>query len=225
MNAATTVKFLGNHQDAAGKYDSKKCYGHCAEAYSDMTLGRADELSFQNNLFVRESKTFTASGNISTVAVGNNVYVETNATLTAGAVGTDCVATGEKAVSVGNDIINDGTVTTANPRKLIVGNDIQNNKDITTADAFEVGHDFIIAAGATLDSNGTNNTVANNFELTGESAFAMKTTTTISNVFNSYAGSKFTREGLSGNVYRATVNVGKLGKTDGNAIGGWPTQM
>lgn len=225
VNASSEVNFLGNHKDAVSKYDSKKCYGHCAEAYSNMTLGRADELSFQNNLFVRKNKTFKAHDNISTVAVGNNVYVETGATLNAVAVGTGCVATGEKAVSVGNDIINDGTVTTANPRKLIVGNDIQNNKNITTADAFEVGHNFIIAAGATLDSNGTNNTVANNFELTGESAFAMKTTTTISNVFNSYDGSKFTREGLSGNVYRATVNVGKLGKTDGNAIGGWPTQM
>lgn len=225
VNAATDVKFLGNHKNDADKYDSKKCYGHCAEAYSNMTMGRADELSFQNNLFVRANKTFMASGNISTVAVGNNVYVETNATLNAVAVGADCVATGEKAVSVGNDIINKGTVTTANPRKLIVGRDIQNKKNIVTNDAFEVGRDFIIATDATLDSNGTNNTVANNFELTGESAFAKQTTTTINNVFNSYAGSKFTREGLTGSVYRATVNVGKLGKTDGNAIGGWPTQM
>lgn len=225
VNAATDVKFLGNHKNDADKYDSKKCYGHCAEAYSNMTMGRADELSFQNNLFVRANKTFMASGNISTVAVGNNVYVETGATLNAVAVGADCVATGEKAVSVGNDIINKGTVTTANPRKLIVGRDIQNKKDIVTNDAFEVGRDFIIATDATLDSNGTNNTVANNFELTGESAFAKQTTTTINNVFNSYAGSKFTREGLTGSVYRATVNVGKLGKTDGNAIGGWPTQM
>lgn len=225
VKASAEIKFLGNHKDASGKYDSKKCYGHCAEAYSNMTLGRADELSFQNNLFVRKNNTFKAHDNISTVAVGKNVYVETGATLNAVAVGAGCVATGEKAVSVVHDIINDGTVTTANPRKLIVGNDIKNNKNIITDDAFEVGNDFIIAAGATLDSNGTNNTVTNNFELTGESAFAKQTTTTIGKVFNSYDGSKFTREGLTGSVYRATVNVGTLGKTEGNAIGGWPTQM
>ena len=143
-------------------------------------------------------------------------------------------------VTVGNDLIveeegnvettlKEAGITVSNANELKVVHNINNSGMITSNRNFVVGNDFIITAKGMLDSNGiangTPNTVGNNFELSGKATFANYTTTIVNKVFNSEAKSEFIREGISGTVYRATVNVGTIGKTDGTAQGGWPTQM
>ena len=85
-----------------------------------------------------------------------------------------------------------------------------------------------VSTSGTFDSNGALNTVSKNFTQQGDSSnstFAAQTTTTINGTFNCLAGT-FEREGLDGGTnYRATVNVGVLGKTEGTTTTAWPTEM
>lgn len=196
-----------------GKYVATKSIGHCVDilAGSVLKAGSSDVLNVEKNVFVRTEGALNVTANIARLNIANDLIVE-----------------------------EDGTVTTVSKSKtaetksgvndMKVGHDIKNSGLITSDRNFAVMNDFIITATGELDSNGIpsgkENQVGNNFELSGKAAFARYTTTIVKGTFNSEAKSLFVREGLgASDVYRATVNVGKLGKTEGAAQGGWPTQM
>ena len=178
--------------------------------HSDLSRvgGSSNGLNVEKNVFVRKGGSMNVTANVACVTVGNDLIVEEEGN----------VETTLKTAE---------TVSNANELKVV--HNINNSGMITSNRNFVVGNDFIITAKGMLDSNGiangTPNTVGNNFELSGKATFANYTTTIVNKVFNSEAKSEFIREGISGTVYRATVNVGTIGKTDGTAQGGWPTQM
>ena len=192
------------------KYSATKSVGHCVDILdgSALKFGSSNGLNVEKNVFVRTGAAMNVTANVASVTIGNDLIVEEEG----------YVETTLKTAE---------TVSAANELKVL--HNIENGGMITSNRNFVVGNDFIITEGGELDSNGiangTPNTVGNNFELSGKASFANYTTTIVNKVFNSETGSEFIREGISGTVYRATVNVGTLGKTDGTAQGGWPTQM
>ena len=128
-------------------------------------------------------------------------------------------------VTIGQDLINEGT-TNHTAQLLTVNNDLKNTGKFKSDSAFVVINDVTTSgSGSEFDSNGTPNSVKGNFTQDGgEVTFAMKTTTQIDGTFACQAG-KFEREGLNGGIqYRATVNVGELGATNGTTSTAWPTQ-
>lgn len=131
----------------------------------------------------------------------------------------------EVKVTIGQDLINEGT-TNHTAQLLTVNNDLKNTGKFKSDSAFVVINDVTTSgSGSEFDSNGTPNSVKGNFTQDGgEVTFAMKTTTQIDGTFACQAG-KFEREGLNGGIqYRATVNVGELGATNGTTSTAWPTQ-
>lgn len=194
-----------------GKYSATKSVGHCVDILdgSALKFGASNGLNVEKNVFVRTGGTMNITDKVACVTVGNDLIVEEEGNV--------------------ETTLKEAGITVSNANELKVVHDINNSGMITSNRNFVVGNDFIITAKGMLDSNGiangTPNTVGNNFELSGKATFANYTTTIVNKVFNSETGSEFIREGISGTVYRATVNVGTIGKTNGTAQGGWPTQM
>lgn len=209
INSEDEIAFIAAAK-TNGKYSATKSVGHCVDILdgSALKFGASNGLNVEKNVFVRTGGNMNITDKVACVTVGNDLIVEEEGN----------VETTLKTAE---------TVSNANELKVV--HDINNSGMITSNRNFVVGNDFIITAKGMLDSNGiangTPNTVGNNFELSGKATFANYTTTIVNKVFNSEAKSEFIREGISGTVYRATVNVGTIGKTDGTAQGGWPTQM
>lgn len=209
INSEDAIAFIAAAK-TDGKYSATKSVGHCVDILdgSALKFGSSNGLNVEKNVFVRTGGAMNVTANVASVTIGNDLIVEEEGN----------VETTLKTAE---------TVSAANELKVL--HNINNSGMITSNRNFVVGNDFIITAKGMLDSNGiangTPNTVGNNFELSGKATFANFTTTVVNKVFNSEAGSEFIREGISGTVYRATVNVGTIGKTNGTAQGGWPTQM
>lgn len=209
INSEDVIAFIAAAK-TDGKFSATKSVGHCVDILdgSALKFGSSNGLNVEKNVFVRTGGSMNVTANVACVTVGNDLIVEEEGN----------VETTLKTAE---------TVSNANELKVL--HNINNSGMITSNRNFVVGNDFIITAKGMLDSNGiangTPNTVGNNFELSGKATFANYTTTIVNKVFNSEAKSEFIREGISGTVYRATVNVGTIGKTDGTAQGGWPTQM
>lgn len=209
INSEDEIAFIAAAK-TNGKYSATKSVGHCVDILdgSALKFGASNGLNVEKNVFVRTGGNMNITDKVACVTVGNDLIVEEEGN----------VETTLKTAE---------TVSNANELKVV--HNINNSGMITSNRNFVVGNDFIITAKGMLDSNGiangTPNTVGNNFELSGKATFANYTTTIVNKVFNSEAKSEFIREGISGTVYRATVNVGTIGKTDGTAQGGWPTQM
>lgn len=210
INSEAPVSFIATAKEG-GKYAATKSIGHCVDilAGSVLQAGASDVLNVQKNVFVRTEGALNVTAKIARLNIVNDLIVENGGN----------VSTESKTAE---------TKSTVNDMK--VGHDIKNSGMITSNRNFAVMNDFIITTTGELDSNGIpsgkENQVGNNFELSGKAAFARYTTTIVKGTFNSEAKSQFVREGLgSSDVYRATVNVKKLGKTEGAAQGGWPTQM
>lgn len=209
INSEDEIAFIAAAK-TDGKFSATKSVGHCVDILdgSALKFGSSNGLNVEKNVFVRTGGSMNVTANVACVTVGNDLIVEEEGN----------VETTLKTAE---------TVSNANELKVV--HNINNSGMITSNRNFVVGNDFIITAKGMLDSNGiangTPNTVGNNFELSGKATFANYTTTIVNKVFNSEAKSEFIREGISGTVYRATVNVGTIGKTDGTAQGGWPTQM
>ena len=184
--------------DSANKA-TEKSFGHCVTVRSNSILNVKDGL-------------------LSTV---KDVNVEESATFKV-----DPKNTADKSeITIGGNLNNVGT-TTHKADILTVKKNLNNE----AAASFISNNGFVVegnvVTAGTFDSDGTPNTVAGNFDQTaGNTTFAYKTTTTVDGQFSCAAGASFLREalGTSGD-YRATVNVGGLGKLDGdNNGGGWPT--
>lgn len=209
INSDEEIAFIAA-ANTDGKFSATKSVGHCVDILdgSALKFGSSNGLNVEKNVFVRTGGEMLLTANVACVTVGNDLIVE-------------------KDGNVETTLKTAETVSTANELKVV--HNINNSGMITSNRNFVVGNDFIITADGNLDSNGiangTPNTVGNNFELSGKATFANYTTTIVNKVFNSETGSEFIREGISGTVYRATVNVGTIGKTEGTAQGGWPTQM
>ena len=206
----TPIAFIAAAKED-GKYVATKSIGHCVDilAGSVLKAGSSDVLNVEKNVFVRTEGALNVTANIARLNIANDLIVEEDGTVTT---------------------VSKTAETKSGVNDMKVGHDIKNSGLITSDRNFAVMNDFIITATGELDSNGIpsgkENQVGNNFELSGKAAFARYTTTIVKGTFNSEAKSQFVREGLgASDVYRATVNVGKLGKTDGAAQGGWPTQM
>lgn len=204
------IAFIATAKEG-GKYVATKSIGHCVDilAGSVLKAGASDALNVQKNVFVRTEGALNVTAKIARLNIMNDLIVEENGEVTT-----------ESKTAETKSAVND----------MKVGHDIKNSGLITSDRNFAVMNDFIITATGELDSNGIpsgkENQVGNNFELSGKAAFARYTTTIVKGTFNSEAKSQFVREGLgASDDYRATVNVGKLGKTEGAAQGGWPTQM
>lgn len=205
INSVTPISFVAKQKDAAGNLIEEKTIGHCMDVYSDMKVGSSNILNVENNVFVRKNVKVEVTKYIAEFKIGNNLTVEQTATVNT--VAKDAQTKSEKS-------------------ELFVKNDIFNYGTIISNRTFFVDRDFRIYATGELDSYGTPNTVARNFILAGKASFERYTTTTVIGEFESGKASQFVRKGLgASDQYRATVNVGKLGKTEGAATGGWPTQM
>lgn len=205
INSTTPISFVAKQKDTEGNLIEEKTIGHCMDVYSDMKVGSSNILNVENNVFVRKNVNVEVTKYIAEFKIGNNLTVEQTATVNT--VAKDAQTKSEKS-------------------ELFVKNDIFNYGTIISNRTFFVDRDFRIYATGELDSYGTPNTVTRNFILAGKASFDRYTTTTIKGEFESGKASQFVRKGLgSSDVYRATVNVGKLGKTEGAATGGWPTQM
>ena len=176
-----------------------KSFGHCVTVRSNSILNVKDGL-------------------LSTV---KDVNVEENANFKV-----DPKNNADKSeITIGGNLNNAGT-TTHKADILTVKKDLNNE----AAASFTSDNSFVVEGNVetagTFDSNGTPNTVAGNFDQTaGNTKFAYKTTTTVDGQFSCAEGASFLREALgTSDDYRATVNVGGLGKLEGNNNGsGWPT--
>ena len=210
INSEDEIAFIAAAK-TDGKYSATKSVGHCVDILdgSALKFGASNGLNVEKNVFVRTGGNMNITDKVACVTVGNDLIVEEEGNV--------------------ETTLKEAGITVSNANELKVVHNINNSGMITSNRNFVVGNDFIITAKGMLDSNGiangTPNTVGNNFELSGKATFANYTTTIVNKVFNSEAKSEFIREGISGTVYRATVNVGTIGKTDGTAQGGWPTQM
>lgn len=210
INSEDEIAFIAAAK-TNGKYSATKSVGHCVDILdgSALKFGASNGLNVEKNVFVRTGGNMNITDKVACVTVGNDLIVEEEGNV--------------------ETTLKEAGITVSNANELKVVHNINNSGMITSNRNFVVGNDFIITAKGMLDSNGiangTPNTVGNNFELSGKATFANYTTTIVNKVFNSEAKSEFIREGISGTVYRATVNVGTIGKTDGTAQGGWPTQM
>lgn len=197
----TVVRFSAYNKE---KKSEKKCFGDCVDIIKGYLVTRNGLLSTVKDLSVYSESTYlagTVSGGVtdkSSAEIGRNLY---NLALKSK------VWHLAELLTVQNDIINHGTFQADKP--------------------YNVGHDVQLVNG-TFDSNDGPNTIGNNFVQTGgKSEFAYKTTTTINGTFSCTNGGEFEREALGdGNQYRATVNVGKLGSTEGGHTNtAWPTTM
>lgn len=237
-----TVIKNSHKSTSPAKYDKTTEIGHCIDVKANVTLDEGNAYNVYNNVLVREGAVLDMTANAAQLNVGDaantvkgkNVYVFGNGkVLTVPAVG-PFVST--PRLYVGHDLVvkaaagivdlGDGAKTTTNNRDLYVENDVKNTGKVYSDKYFYIGNDYVGAAGSNLDSDGNDNIVKHNFELSGDAQFAPNTTTTIEDTFNSNAkASVFTREELGGDPdSRSTVNCYTLGKTEGHAVGGWPTQ-
>lgn len=159
-------------------------------------------------------------GLLSTV---NNVFVETNANFIPKAKN----EADKSEITIGGNLENAGT-TTHGADILIIKQNLNNLADATFKSNKNFNVEGNVATFGTFDSKGAANKVVGNFtqdDVNSLTTFAPQTTTTINGTFACFAGS-FERLGLNGgNNYRATVNVGKLGATDGTTTTAWPTEM
>lgn len=201
INASKTIVFKAWEQGENGNVAVANSFGHCVTVRSNNTLQVMDGL-------------------LSTV---NNVVVEANATFVPRAKS----EADKSEITIGGNLENAGT-TTHGADILTVQKNLNNAKGaiFTSNQSFNVVGN--VATSGVFDSNGAENTVGGNFaqdDSKSETTFAPQTTTTINGQFDCFAGS-FEREGLQGgNQYRATVNVGVLGATDGTTTTAWPTEM
>lgn len=177
---------------------AEKSFGHCVEVFSGAKLVAKDGiLSTVKNVIVNENATFIASES-------TNGYPATT-------------------VTIGENLINYGATT--HRSALLKAKNIMNEETgaFTSKSTFEVTNDILTSGN--FVSEGTNNKTLNFKETDGLTTFAAKTTTTVSGRFDC-TGGQFERLGLDGgSTYRATVNVGTLGATDGTTSTAWPTEM
>lgn len=202
INANTkTITFKSWEQGENGRVAVANSFGHCVTVRSGNTLQVMDGL-------------------LSTV---NNVFVETNAKFIPKAKN----EADKSEITIGGNLENAGT-TTHGADILIVKKDLENRADATFKSNKNFNVEGNVATFGTFDSKGAENKVVGNFtqdDVNSSTTFAPQTTTTINGTFACFAGS-FERLGLNGgNNYRATVNVGKLGATDGTTTTAWPTEM
>lgn len=199
INSENVITFKSWEQGESGKIAVANSFGHCVTVRSGKTLQVMDGL-------------------LSTV---NNVVVETGANFIPKANN----EADKSEITIGGNLENAGT-TTHGADILIVKKDLVNYAKFTSNNNFNVEGN--VSTSGTFDSNGALNTVSKNFTQQGNSSnstFAAQTTTTINGTFNCLDG-KFEREGLDGGTnYRATVNVGVLGETNGTTTTAWPTEM
>lgn len=199
INSENVITFKSWEQSESGKIAVANSFGHCVTVRSGKTLQVMDGL-------------------LSTV---NNVVVETGANFIP-KVNNEA---DKSEITIGGNLENAGT-TTHGADILIIKKDLVNYDKFTSNNNFNVEGN--VSTSGTFDSNGALNTVSKNFTQQGDSSnstFAAQTTTTINGTFNCLAGT-FEREGLDGGTnYRATVNVGVLGKTEGTTTTAWPTEM
>ena len=199
INSKNVITFKSWEQGESAKIAVANSFGHCVTVRSGKTLQVMDGL-------------------LSTV---NNVVVETGANFIP-KVNNEA---DKSEITIGGNLENAGT-TTHGADILIIKKDLVNYDKFTSNNNFNVEGN--VSTSGTFDSNGALNTVSKNFTQQGDSSnstFAAQTTTTINGTFNCLAGT-FEREGLDGGTnYRATVNVGVLGKTEGTTTTAWPTEM
>lgn len=199
INSKNVITFKSWEQGESGKIAVANSFGHCVTVRSGKTLQVMDGL-------------------LSTV---NNVVVETGANFIPKANN----EADKSEITIGGNLENAGT-TTHGADILVIKKDLVNYDKFTSNNNFNVEGN--VSTSGTFDSNGALNTVSKNFTQQGgssNSTFAAQTTTTINGTFNCLAGI-FEREGLDGGTnYRATVNVGVLGKTEGTTTTAWPTEM
>lgn len=202
INADTkTITFKSWEQGENGRVAVANSFGHCVTVRSGNTLQVMDGL-------------------LSTV---NNVFVETNANFIPKAKN----EADKSEITIGGNLENAGT-TTHGADILIIKQNLNNLADATFKSNKNFNVEGNVATFGTFDSKGAENKVVGNFtqdDVNSSTTFAPQTTTTINGTFACFAGS-FERLGLNGgNNYRATVNVGKLGATDGTTTTAWPTEM
>lgn len=202
INANTkTITFKSWEQGENGRVAVANSFGHCVTVRSGNTLQVMDGL-------------------LSTV---NNVFVETNANFIPKAKN----EADKSEITIGGNLENAGT-TTHGADILIIKQNLNNLADATFKSNKNFNVEGNVATFGTFDSKGAENKVVGNFtqdDVNSSTTFAPQTTTTINGTFACFAGS-FERLGLNGgNNYRATVNVGKLGATDGTTTTAWPTEM
>ena len=199
INSENVITFKSWEQSESDKIAVANSFGHCVTVRSGKTLQVMDGL-------------------LSTV---NNVVVETGANFIP-KVNNEA---DKSEITIGGNLENAGT-TTHGADILVIKKDLVNYNKFTSNNNFNVEGN--VSTSGTFDSNGALNTVSKNFTQQGgssNSTFAAQTTTTINGTFNCLAGI-FEREGLDGGTnYRATVNVGVLGKTEGTTTTAWPTEM
>lgn len=202
INADTkTITFKSWEQGENGRVAVANSFGHCVTVRNGNTLQVMDGL-------------------LSTV---NNVFVETNANFIPKAKN----EADKSEITIGGNLENAGT-TTHGADILIIKQNLNNLADATFKSNKNFNVEGNVATSGTFDSKGAANKVVGNFtqdDVNSSTTFAPQTTTTINGTFACFAGS-FERLGLNGgNNYRATVNVGKLGATDGTTTTAWPTEM
>lgn len=202
INADTkTITFKSWEQGENGRVAVANSFGHCVTVRNGNTLQVMDGL-------------------LSTV---NNVFVETNANFIPKAKN----EADKSEITIGGNLENAGT-TTHGADILIIKQNLNNLADATFKSNKNFNVEGNVATFGTFDSKGAENKVVGNFtqdDVNSLTTFAPQTTTTINGTFACFAGS-FERLGLNGgNNYRATVNVGKLGATDGTTTTAWPTEM
>lgn len=201
INSKNVITFKSWEQGESGKIAVANSFGHCVTVRSGKTLQVMDGL-------------------LSTV---NNVVVETGANFIPKANN----EADKSEITIGGNLENAGT-TTHGADILIVKKDLENRADATFTSNKNFNVEGNVATFGTFDSKGAENKVVGNFtqdDVDSSTTFDPQTTTTINGTFACFAGS-FERLGLNGgNNYRATVNVGKLGATDGTTTTAWPTEM
>lgn len=201
INSENVITFKSWEQGENGRVAVANSFGHCVTVRSGNTLQVMDGL-------------------LSTV---NNVFVETNANFIPKAKN----EADKSEITIGGNLENAGT-TTHGADILIIKQNLNNLADATFKSNKNFNVEGNVATFGTFDSKGAENKVVGNFtqdDVNSSTTFTSQTTTTINGTFACFAG-RFERLGLNGgNNYRATVNVGKLGATDGTTTTAWPTEM
>ena len=201
INSENVITFKSWEQGENGRVAVANSFGHCVTVRNGNTLQVMDGL-------------------LSTV---NNVFVETNANFIPKAKN----EADKSEITIGGNLENAGT-TTHGADILIIKQNLNNLADATFKSNKNFNVEGNVATFGTFDSKGAENKVVGNFtqdDVNSSTTFAPQTTTTINGTFACFAG-RFERLGLNGgNNYRATVNVGKLGATDGTTTTAWPTEM
>lgn len=192
------ICFKAYKKNADGEDElEEKTFGHCVEVVSGILLLKDGLLSTDMDVKVLEG----AKMNTAVTSMGKK---------------------GETTVTVGQDLIVNGEAV-HNAKTLTVKRNLADNNTFTSNGQFAVGEKVTVSAGATFDSDGDANT-AKTFETSGTTTFAYNTTTEIEGLFECLGGT-FEREGLGErDEYRATVNVGSLGRLQGSTSTAWPTE-